>query len=111
VQASVSAADAAATFAALGDPIRLAMVRRLSADGPLATRTLGQAGVTRQGITKHLRVLEDAGLLESTRQGRDRYWQLRAERIADLNAYLAQISAEWDGRIARLKALVESDDP
>jgi DNA-binding transcriptional ArsR family regulator len=97
-------------FAALGDPIRLEIVERLCASGPLATMRLTDgAGVTRQGITKHLRVLEQAGLIESRRAGRDREWQVRLGEIAELRARLDQISALWDVRIERLRAFVEED--
>ncbi|MBZ9936565.1 metalloregulator ArsR/SmtB family transcription factor [Mesorhizobium sp. BR1-1-16] len=97
-------------FAALGDPSRLSIIERLGADGPLPTTRLNGpgSGVTRQGITKHLRVLENAGLVESFRVGRDRLWRLRTEQLVIARGYLDQVSAEWDGRLARLKSLVES---
>jgi DNA-binding transcriptional ArsR family regulator len=62
-------------FAALGDPVRLAMIARLCDSGPLPTIELKQGvGVSRQAITKHLQVLESAGLVRSERVGRDRQW-------------------------------------
>jgi len=103
--------SAAPIFAALGDPVRLLIVRRLCADGPLPTVQLkeGAGGVTRQGLTKHLRVLEEAGLVESRRLGRDRQWRLHAEQIAALRDCLDQISAQWDARLDRLKALLDEN--
>jgi DNA-binding transcriptional ArsR family regulator len=97
-------------FAALGDPSRLSIVRRLGEDGPLPTIGLNRPGngVTRQGITKHLRVLEHAGLVESFRLGRDRFWRLRAQQLLTARTYLDQVSAQWDGRLTKLKSLVES---
>lgn len=95
-------------FAALGDPIRLAIVARLGKDGPLPTIALKQgAGVTRQGLTKHLHLLEDAGLVSSDRQGRDRQWRLQAQRLAAVRDYLDRISAQWDLRLEQLRAFVE----
>ena len=65
-------------FAALGDPVRLAIVARLCGDGPLPTITLKeQTGVSRQGVSKHLRLLEQSGLVRSARKGRDRYGESR----------------------------------
>jgi DNA-binding transcriptional ArsR family regulator len=105
-------AGTAPIFAALGDPVRLAIVARLSEDGPLATiALLGDAGgVSRQGVTKHLRVLEEVGLVESRRAGRDRQWQLRPQAIAASRTELERISALWDARLERLRVLVEEDE-
>ena len=59
-------------FAALGDPTRLALVTRLCDDGPASIARLAEAGtVTRQAVTKHLRVLERAGIVSATRAGRE----------------------------------------
>jgi DNA-binding transcriptional ArsR family regulator len=103
---------AAPIFSALGDPVRLAIVARLSKDGPLPTIELKQcaAGVSRQGVTKHLRVLEDVGLVESDRAGRDRQWRLQPEKFAAMRDTLDRISAQWDQRLERLRALVEDGD-
>ena len=102
---------AAPMFAALGDPVRLAMLARLCKDGPLPTISLkqGVAG-TRQGVTKHLQVLEGAGLISSDRVGRDREWQIRAQQLATARHYLDQISMQWDLRLERLRAFVEADE-
>jgi DNA-binding transcriptional ArsR family regulator len=103
--------SAATIFAALGDPVRLSIVRQLCEGGPLPTVQLkkGAGGVSRQGITKHLHVLEDAGLVESSRLGRDRQWKLQDQQIAALRQYLDQISAQWDARLERLRVLVEDN--
>jgi DNA-binding transcriptional ArsR family regulator len=105
-----SAHPAAPVFAALGDDTRLGLVRRLSGAGRLSiTRLTEGTPVTRQAVTKHLRVLERSGLVRSTRAGRERVWELRPERLDDARAQLEQISARWDEALARLKALVEED--
>ncbi|WP_220790459.1 ArsR/SmtB family transcription factor [Gluconacetobacter takamatsuzukensis] len=98
-------------FAALGDPIRLSIVARLSENGPLPTIRLteGVGAISRQGINGHLRVLEEAGLVESARVGRMRQWQLRTQKIAIIRKHLERISIVWDARIAALRALVEDD--
>jgi DNA-binding transcriptional ArsR family regulator len=91
--------------------VRLAIVSRLCADGPLPTIRLKQGTrVSRQAVTKHLRVLEDVGLVRSDRMGRDRLWQIEAQQLAELRNYLDQISARWDVTLERLRSYVEDDD-
>lgn len=63
--------------------------------------------VTRQAITKHLRVLADAGLVRSTRRGRESLWRVEQRRLAEARRYLDQISAQWDEALGRLRRLVE----
>jgi DNA-binding transcriptional ArsR family regulator len=93
-------ASAAPMFAALGDPVRLLMIARLCSHGPLPTVQLQEGtGVSRQGVTKHLQALEDAGLVCSDRVGRDRLWRIETRRVTELRDSLDHISAEWDARI------------
>lgn len=99
---------AAPAFAALGDPVRLAMMARLCKEGPLSTVALKEGTLlTRQGLTKHLSVLEDAGLVSSERLGRDRQWGMRAQQLTVVRDYLDWISAQWDLRLERLRLFVE----
>jgi DNA-binding transcriptional ArsR family regulator len=95
-------------FAALADETRLRLVSRLCAEGPssISQLTNGSA-VTRQAISKHLRMMEEAGLLRATRQGRERIWQLEPRGLENARRCLDAISAEWDGALGRLKAFVE----
>ena len=105
---SATALKAAPVFAALGDPVRLGIVLKLGKGGPLPTITLQDGtGVSRQAVTKHLRLLEDAGLVASERAGRDRLWRIEAARVAELSRMLERISAQWDARIERLRKFVE----
>jgi DNA-binding transcriptional ArsR family regulator len=99
-------------FAALGDEQRLALVERLCAGGPTSLSRLAEgARITRQGVSKHLRVLEGAGLVKSKRRGRESVWQLEPSRMLSAQRALDQISREWDAALARLKAFVETDEP
>jgi DNA-binding transcriptional ArsR family regulator len=101
-------AGSAPVFAALGDKTRLRLVSRLSADGPLSIAKLSHGfAITRQAITKHLRVMEDAGLVRSARRGRESVWQLEQRRLAEVHRYLQVISKEWDDTLGRLKSFVE----
>jgi len=98
----------APVFAALGDPRRMALLARLSAEGPLSiTRLASGSDVTRQAITKHLEVLADAGLVRDNRAGRERLFELEPRPLDEARRHLDAISARWDGRIARLRAKVQ----
>jgi DNA-binding transcriptional ArsR family regulator len=72
-----------------------------------ASGTRGVSRHQRQAITKHLRVLSDAGLVRSRRAGRERIWELQTRRLAEVRRYLDAISARWDGALERLRTLVE----
>jgi DNA-binding transcriptional ArsR family regulator len=98
----------APVFAALGDPTRLRLVSRLCREGPLSISNLTRGtAVTRQGITKHLRVMAQAGLVRVRPHGRERIWELETARLAEARQHLDLISAQWDAALARLKAWVE----
>ncbi|HEY4865960.1 MAG TPA: metalloregulator ArsR/SmtB family transcription factor [Candidatus Dormibacteraeota bacterium] len=99
---------AAPVFAALGDETRLALVARLSSDGPLSiTRLTAGSAVTRQAITRHLNVLATAGLVSDLRRGRERIWELEPEQMEAARTYLEHISKRWDEALYRLKQFVE----
>jgi DNA-binding transcriptional ArsR family regulator len=100
--------DAAAVFAALGDETRLFLIARLSDGRPcsIAQLTVGSE-LTRQAVTKHLRVLETARLVRSVREGRESRFELDPEPIASAREYLDGVSEQWDQALARLKAFVE----
>ena len=94
--------------AALGDEIRLRLVARLCDEGPMSIARLTEGcGVTRQAITKHLRVMDRAGVVRNKRHGCESVWQLEEARLAEARRYLDTISKQWDSALARLKALVE----
>ncbi len=100
--------DMAPVFAALGDETRLRVVTRLCAEGPLSISRLTEGtNVTRQAVTKHLRVLETAGLVHSSRDGRENVYEFEPRRIAEARRLLDVISAEWDDRLERLRVFVE----
>lgn len=95
-------------FAALGDETRLSLVGKLADGGPQSISRLAEGSkLTRQAITKHLTVLEGAGMVRSTRSGRESLYEFRREPIGEMQAYLDQISSQWDTLLARLKTQVE----
>ena len=100
--------DAAPVFAALGDLTRLRIVARLCDRGPQSIAKLTQtADVTRQAVSKHLRVLEDAGVVRGSRDGRESVWEIDPDGLDPARRSLEVISARWDAAIDRLRAMVE----
>ena len=96
-------------FAALGDPTRMKLVTVLCAGGALSiTQLTGSTEISRQGVTKHLRVLADAGVVRDTRQGRERLWQLEPAPIDEARRSLETIGRQWEAAIGRLKRFAEA---
>jgi DNA-binding transcriptional ArsR family regulator len=99
----------ASVFAALGDETRLGLVSRLSSGGPASiTRLTAGSGVSRQAVTKHLRVLAGAGLVRVRRQGRESLWRLDPERLDEAQQSLDLIAKQWGQALSKLKAFVET---
>lgn len=108
MSAGEAAIGPAPIFAALGDPTRLALLSRLSREGPRSIAALAaHARITRQAVTKHLAVLEGVGLVRSRPAGRERTFVAEPETLERARAYLDAVSREWDDALARLKAHVE----
>jgi DNA-binding transcriptional ArsR family regulator len=92
----------------LGDETRLGLVSRLSSDGPTSISVLtAGTGVSRQAISKHLRVLASAGLVRGARRGRESVWQLERRRLDEARRSLELISRQWDRALGKLKLFVE----
>jgi DNA-binding transcriptional ArsR family regulator len=107
---SAVATRVAPVFAALGDSTRLALLLRLSDGAPCSIAALSaDSRLTRQAVTKHLCVLERAGLVGSARIGRESRYACCPEPMRDARAYLDIASAQWDDAPARLRAFVEPD--
>jgi DNA-binding transcriptional ArsR family regulator len=101
-------AISAPLFDALGDPNRLRIIVRLCDVGPSSTsQVTSVVPVTRQAASKHLALLESAGLVTSSRRGRERVWTVQAEPLARAGDYLNQLSRRWDAAVDRLRAFVE----
>ena len=98
----------APVFAALGDETRLALLAQLSAGQPRSISQLTRGSrLTRQAITKHLRVLESVGIVHGVRAGRESLFEFDPQPIAELKQYLDRVSEQWDQALARLKSFVE----
>ena len=98
----------ARVFAALGDRTRLRLLARLSDGRSRSIVALSQdSELTRQAVTKHLRVLEEAGLVTSLRSGRESRFQYRPEPLVEARTWLDGVAAQWDEALGRLRDLVE----
>jgi DNA-binding transcriptional ArsR family regulator len=90
-------------FDALGDPGRRSLVRAIAARGDAtATELAAELPVTRQAVSKQLTALADAGLLQATRSGRETRYAVTPEPLADAVAWMVDVGARWDDRLAKL---------
>jgi DNA-binding transcriptional ArsR family regulator len=98
----------APVFAALGDETRLSLVAKLCGGQPYSISQLTEGSkLTRQAITKHLRVLESVGFVHSVHTGRESLFEFDPEPIGEIKEYLDFVSEQWDQALARLKSFVE----
>ena len=101
-------AKAAPAFAALGDPTRLSLLAKLGRGHARSISQLAHGShLTRQAITKHLRVLERARIVRCVRSGRHALFELEPQPILELRDYLDRISGQWDEALFRLKSFIE----
>jgi DNA-binding transcriptional ArsR family regulator len=97
-------------FGALADPTRRSLVMYLAAHSPKSATQLALVyPITRQGILKHLAILEAAGLVTAQQAGREKRYTLTPEPLDEVTAWVAELSAAWDARLLRLKALLEDE--
>jgi DNA-binding transcriptional ArsR family regulator len=98
----------APVFAALGDQTRLALVAELSGGQPRSIAQLTEGSpLTRQAITKHLRVLQRAKIVRNVRVGRENRFEFVPEPLDEIRKYLERVSEQWDQALSRLKTFVE----
>ena len=98
----------APVFAALGDETRLALVAKLSGGQPCSISQLTKGTrLTRQAITKHLRVLESVGIVHSVHAGRESLFEFDPTPIDEMKEYLNFVSEQWDHALTRLKSFIE----
>lgn len=100
--------DLATTFAALGDQRRLAIVARLQEADALSVSSLCEGmEVSRQAVSKHLKMLADAQLVSVVKSGRETRYSLELKRLEEANAFLVLVGTKWDRALKRLKSHVE----
>jgi DNA-binding transcriptional ArsR family regulator len=95
-------------FFALGDATRLGLLAVLCAGGFYSIAQLtANTDLTRQAVTKHLRVLADAGLVKDLRIGRERLWQFDPTQVEEARRSLEVIGQQWETALGKLKAFVQ----
>ena len=98
----------AAVFAALGEETRLSLVGKLSGGQPRSISQLTKGSkLTRQAVTKHLRVLQSVGMVHNLRVGRESLFELDPAPIEEMRGYLDFVCEQWDQALARLKSFTE----
>ena len=99
----------ASVFAALGDPTRLKLIAVICAGGAFSIAQLtANTDISRQGVTKHLQVLADAGVVRDVRLGRERLWELDPKQIEQARHSLEVIGRQWEVALGNLKTFLES---
>jgi DNA-binding transcriptional ArsR family regulator len=97
-------------LAAISDPTRRDLLATLAARGPATASTLSASlPISRQAVAKHLAILQRAGLVTSTKHGRDVLFDVRTDRLAQTADWLTALATQWDTRLAAIKRLAESD--
>jgi DNA-binding transcriptional ArsR family regulator len=100
-----------AVFVALADTNRRKLLETLAQDSPkTATQLAEQFPITRQGVLKHLDILEAAGLVQVQPRGREKRYLLTPAPLGEVNAWIEAVGAQWQRRLERLKALVENNE-
>lgn len=101
--------DMPQTFAALGDPTRLAILSRLAAEGEMTVQEIaGPFTMSLPAISQHLKVLESAGLISRGRDGQKRPCQIRTDRLAEARQWLDHTRQAWEARFDRLERFLET---
>lgn len=97
-------------FSALADPTRRRLVTWLAIRPATATELAKRLPISRQAVTKHLVVLDEARLIGRERAGREVRYSLEAERLASAGEWLTTVSARWESRLQRMKRYVEAGE-
>jgi DNA-binding transcriptional ArsR family regulator len=95
-------------FAALGDETRWSILEALGEGDASASALAGRLPVSRQAIAKHLAVLQEVGVVESFRVGREVRYRVLGASLAATARRLDAVGAEWDRRLAAIKEIAES---
>ena len=110
MSASMSKAEPAELFAALGDSNRLVLLTRLADGRPRSIGELGRdSAISRQALTKHLRILERVGALSSSRYGREVRFRIEQQRLVEAEAFLRQVGVQWQQALGRLEQHLQDD--
>ncbi|MFL5735308.1 MAG: ArsR/SmtB family transcription factor [Chloroflexia bacterium] len=97
-------------FTALADPTRRSLLANLAEHSPrTATQLARDYPITRQGILKHLGILEDVGLVAVQKRGREKLYTFTHEPLTEVEQWIQEVSSKWDERLLRLKSFLENE--
>lgn len=103
-------ADLDEVLGALAEPTRRRLLHAVAERGAAtATRLSADLPITRQAVVKHLAVLDRAGLVDGYKEGREVYYQVRPDLMAEAATWMAELAAEWDRRLSAIKRLAEGE--
>lgn len=98
------------TFWALSDPLRLEILDRISAGTEVTVSQLAATlPITRQAVTRHVKTLEEVGLVKGSQQGREHRYSVNTAPLDEAGRWLERRTASWDDALGRLARYVESD--
>jgi ArsR family transcriptional regulator, cadmium/lead-responsive transcriptional repressor len=96
-------------WSAIADPSRRQVLDLIVSNGAVSASWLaGRVPFSRQAVSKHLAVLERAGLISRRKQGREVLYQVEAGRLDQATRSMAQLAAQWDRRLAAIKRIAEA---
>lgn len=107
---AVSARAAAAPFTAVSDPARRRILELLRVRERPVNELVERLELSQPGVSKHLRVLREAGLVRVRPEGRRRVYALRAEPLAELDAWLAPYRKLWGGKLDALERHLDAQE-
>jgi DNA-binding transcriptional ArsR family regulator len=96
------------TFSALSDPTRREILERLAVGPATISELAHPLDISLPGLLKHVRILEDAHLVTTEKQGRTRHCRLGAEELSDAARWIETYRRRWEGRLDRLGAYIEN---
>ncbi len=96
-------------WSAIADPSRRRVLDLLVSNSDVSASWLaGHVPFSRQAVSKHLVVLEEAGLVRRRKQGREVLYQVEAERLDQATRAMAELAVQWDRRLGTIKRLAEA---
>jgi DNA-binding transcriptional ArsR family regulator len=93
-------------FIAIADPTRRTILSLLAAGSMTISTVVEHFDISRPAVSKHLGVLQEAGLISITEQGRERYCELEQEGFAEIQEWLSFYAAFWQKRLSKLEKVV-----
>ncbi len=98
-------------FAALADPTRRLLIEKLSAEGSkTATEFARELPITRQGVSKHLKILEGADLVATQQEGREKHYLLTPQPLAETVSWVEAVTEAWDRRLQALYDFLAAEE-